>query len=82
MIPRILGKSATSDPGSAAAGYDAAPRVTVAAAGGGAAVTPLTVNCSNLGNDQFLASHIRNLRLLQATLARLASESGKSTPTG
>ena len=30
------------------------------------------------GNDQFLASHIRNLRLLQATLARLAAESGKS----
>ncbi len=34
------------------------------------------------GNDQSLASHIRNLRLLQATLARLSAESGKSTATG
>ena len=34
------------------------------------------------GNDQSLASHVRNLRLLQATLARLSSESGKSSPTG
>ena len=30
------------------------------------------------GNDTTLASHIRNLRLLQATLARLVAESGKS----
>jgi DNA-binding response OmpR family regulator len=29
------------------------------------------------GNDPALASHVRNLRLLQATLARLVSESGK-----
>jgi glutathione S-transferase len=34
------------------------------------------------GNDQGLASHVRNLRLLQATLARLATESGKVAAAG
>jgi DNA-binding response OmpR family regulator len=34
------------------------------------------------GNDQGLASHVRNMRLLQATLARLATESGKVAAAG
>jgi hypothetical protein len=34
------------------------------------------------GNDAALASHVRNLRLLQATLARLVSESGKGVERG
>ena len=34
------------------------------------------------GNDPALASHVRNLRLLQATLARLVSESGKGLERG
>ena len=34
------------------------------------------------GNDQSLASHVRNLRLLQATLARLVAESGKAAANG
>jgi chromosome segregation ATPase len=34
------------------------------------------------GNDQGLASHVRNLRLLQATLSRLATESGKVAAPG
>jgi DNA repair exonuclease SbcCD ATPase subunit len=34
------------------------------------------------GNDQSLASHVRNLRLLQATLARLVAESGRGAASG
>ena len=34
------------------------------------------------GNDTALVSHVRNLRLLQATLARLVSESGKCPDRG
>lgn len=55
---RLLGKSASSDPGAAASGYDAVARAVVAAPGGIAATTPLTVNCSDLANDQFLAVQI------------------------
>lgn len=55
---RILGKSATADPGRSASSYDAAPLATIASAGGAAATTPVAVNCSNTANDQFLAVQI------------------------
>lgn len=59
---RILGKSAplaSSGPGSAASDYDAAPRAVIAAPGGVGGATPLTVDCSNIANDQFLAVQLQ-----------------------
>ncbi len=55
---RILGKSATADPGRSASSYDAVPLATIAAPGGAAATSPVAVNCSNTANDQFLAVQI------------------------